>query len=232
MTFCLVKIISERHHKTIIRSDSYLIIIVVSILIGLIAIVVLVWFACKYNCYLTLMWMMTMWMMTMKTIMTLMTTMSNQLRHTAANESNLNVSFLLLLLCVVIFSTGDHNYSDDHINDDNDPSQFLSHSWNVIRCCHFRHIDVPDAIAVCLMHTCMHVQSVSAWSECDKHLDQRWATLSSQEPYCEDIHCISRSVYMLDHNQVHFFRALHDVIAVGLMYAPSRSKCTTMIWVW
>ena len=55
MTFCLVKIISERHHKTIIRSDSYLIIIVVSILIGLIAIVVLVWFACKYNCYLTLM---------------------------------------------------------------------------------------------------------------------------------------------------------------------------------
>ena len=67
-------------------------------------------------------------MMTMKTIMTLMTTMSNQLRHTAANESNLNVSFLLLLLCVVIFSTGDHNYSDDHINDDNDPSQFLSHS--------------------------------------------------------------------------------------------------------
>ena len=52
MTFCLVKIISERHHKTIIRSDSYLIIIVVSILIGLIAIVVfisLVWFACKEN---------------------------------------------------------------------------------------------------------------------------------------------------------------------------------------
>ena len=39
----------------------------------------------------------------------LMMIMSNQLRDTAANESNLNVSFLLLLLCVVIFSTGDHN---------------------------------------------------------------------------------------------------------------------------